>query len=153
MHETPMHLARRGRSRQWSIFLSELLGELEVRVEDPALLDKLLRRVGARLAGALPLPGVTTLEDMETGLNKVLTEIEWGWVTITERPRFLVLTHGAFPIFADPTEPPSWQVPVLESAYSEWLRILGGDPALSVRSVEIPANAIEPLRFHYGRHG
>ncbi|MFN4089179.1 MAG: cellulose biosynthesis protein BcsD [Alphaproteobacteria bacterium] len=145
------YYGQRSCAEQWRAFLTELIAEFYDQVDGPAA-DDFLVRVGARVARALPLPDCTSLADMVAEINRVLWQIDWGWVEIEESGSYLRVVHGAYPIVPMyQNAPDAWFVPVLEGLYTEWLNMLGG-VGLRARSSEAPDSPYKPIVLLYGRH-
>jgi len=145
------YLARRGVPAQWRGFLRALIETLDANL-DVASRDALLRAVGARLAGLMPLPACGSLPELETRINEALAAADWGWVEIALDPqdRSLVLTHTAAPSIAAGTEANgAWIAAVLEGLHGAWLGSQpGADPSLAPRKVAASASAVT---LRYGR--
>src|SRR5690348_8137548 len=62
------YLARRGVAAQWRGFLRALVETLDANL-DAASRDALLRAVGARMAGLMPLPACGSLPELEARIN------------------------------------------------------------------------------------
>ncbi|MFZ4410665.1 MAG: cellulose biosynthesis protein BcsD [Paracraurococcus sp.] len=145
------YLARRGVSAQWRGFLRALIETLDANL-DTASRDALLRAVGARLAGLMPLPACGSLPELEGRINEALAGADWGWVEIALDPqdRSLVLTHTAAPSIAAGTEASGvWIAAVLEGLHGAWLGSQpGADPSLAPRKV---AATPATVTLRYGR--
>jgi hypothetical protein len=145
------YLARRGVSAQWRGFLRALIETLEANL-DTASRDALLRAVGARLGGLIPLPPCASLAELETRMNEALAGCDWGWVELALDPqdRALVLTHSAAPFVAAGAEAGGvWIAAVLEGLYGAWLGAQpGSDPSLAPRRVAATAATVT---LRYGR--
>ena len=145
------YYAQRNCAEQWRVFLSEMISEFYDQV-DTELAENFFHRVGTRLAQALPLPPCASLEEVSTALNRVLDQIEWGWVEIQEAGNHIRIVHGAYPIVPMyQNAPEAWLVPVLEGAYTGWFRSLGGQPELRARAVGRPESPFFPIELLYGR--
>ena len=147
------YYAQRNCSEQWRVFLSELVSEFYDQV-DGDLAESFFRRVGARLAQALPLPPCNSLEEVAAGLNRILDQIDWGWVEVEEAGNHIRIAHGAYPIVPMyQNAPEAWLLPVLEGAYTEWFRGLGGPGELRARATAKPESPFVPIELLYGRNG
>ena len=145
------YFTQRHCSTQWRLFVSELVREFHTQV-DRDLASGFFRQVGRRMAAALPLGPCDTLEAVEQALNRVLGDMDWGWVRVREGERALELTHGAYPVVPIGEHGiDAWLVPLLEGAYTEWLTGLGGDPAFTAQCYEMPRAPVEAIRLRYGR--
>ena len=145
------YLARRGVAAQWRGFLRALVETLDANL-DAASRDALLRAVGARMAGLMPLPACGSLPELEARINEGLAGCDWGWVEIGLDPqdRSLVLSHNAAPSIAAGAEASGvWIAAVLEGLHGAWLGSQpGSDPALTPRRVAATASTIT---LRYGR--
>jgi hypothetical protein len=145
------YLARRGVSAQWRGFLRALVETLDANL-DTTSRDALLRAVGARLGGLLPLPPCASLAELEARMSEALASCDWGWVEVSLDPqdRSLVLTHCAAPSVATGAESGgAWIAAVLEGLYGAWLGAQpGADPGLAPRRVSVTPAAVT---LRYGR--
>ena len=145
------YYGQRSCSEQWRAFLTEMIAEFYDQVDSAAASDFLFR-VGTRVARALPLPDCASLPDLVTEINRVLWQIDWGWVEIEEAGAHLRVVHGAYPMVPMyQNAPDAWFVPVLEGLYTEWLNALGGR-GLRARHSETPDSPYKPIVLLYGRH-
>lgn len=146
------YLARRGVSPQWRGFLRALIETLDANL-DVASRDALLRAVGARLAGLMPLAAGASLTDLEARMNEALAACDWGWVEIglDQQDRSLLLTHSAAPSIAAGAEGHGgWIAAVLEGLYGTWLSAQpGADQAMAPRRMGV-AGATITLRYGRG---
>lgn len=145
------YLARRGVAAQWRGFLRALVETLDANL-DAASRDALLRAVGNRLGGLLPLPACGGLAELEARMNEAVAATDWGWVEIALDPndRALVLTHCAAPAVATGADPTGgWIGAVLEGLYGTWLAAQpGAEASLSPRRLSAAAGSIT---LRYGR--
>jgi Cellulose synthase subunit D len=145
------YLARSGVAAQWRGFLRALIETLDANL-DAASRDALLRAVGARMAGTMPLAACGSLPELEARMNEALAACDWGWVEISLDPqdRSLVLTHTAAPSVAAGAEANGgWIAAVLEGLYGGWLGgQQGSDPSLTPRRMAATAATVT---FRYGR--
>lgn len=145
------YYAQRNCAEQWRVFLSEFVSEFYDQV-DGDLAESFLQRVGTRLAQALPVPPCNSLEEAAAAINRILDQIQWGWVEVHEAGSHLRIVHGAYPIVPMyQNAPESWLLPVLEGAYTEWFRALGGPGDLRARATGRPESPFFPIEFLYGR--
>jgi hypothetical protein len=122
------YLARRDVSAQWRGFLRALVETLDTHL-DAASRDGLLRSVGARMGGLLPLPPAGTLAELEAAMNEALAGAAWGYVSVQldQGDRTLVLVHSLAPLVTRPGDSQgAWIGPVLEGLYGAWLRAQQG---------------------------
>ena len=145
------YLARRGVAVQWRGFLRALVETLDANL-DAASREALLRAVGARMAGLMPLPACGSLPELEARMNECRAGCDWGWVEIGLDPqdRSLVLSHNAAPSIAAGAEASgAWIAAVLEGLYGAWLGSQpGSDPGLAPRRLAATASTIT---LRYGR--
>lgn len=145
------YLARRGVAPQWRGFLRALIETLDANL-DTASRDALLRAVGARLGGLMPLPPCASLGELEDRMNEALAACDWGWVEVALDPqdRSLVLTHSAAPSVAAGAEAnAAWMAAVLEGLYGAWLGGQpGADASLAPRRAAMTAATVT---LRYGR--
>jgi hypothetical protein len=139
------------RSVVWRSFLRGLALELDAQV-GPDAGSAILRGVGQRMAGLLPLLPVASLEALELEMNTVLAEIGWGCVQVTlhESERCVMMTHAGLPHVGSAGEPAgAWLAPVLEGLYQGWMgQQPGADGSLSAR---IGRYEGERIIIRYGR--
>jgi len=121
---------------QWRSFLRALAAELDASVE-PARRDAMLRGIGRRMAGMLPLADATSLETLELEINDALGSIGWGQVAfdLQEDDHCLLLTHAGLPRVGTGGDPPgAWLAPALEGLYEGWMaQQPGSEPSLTAR--------------------
>jgi len=146
------YYAQQACSPQWRGFVAEMVGEFYAQVEED-LARNFFARIGARLAQCLPLPACTSLEELEAALGRVLADMQWGWVRLREAGHHIQVTHGCYPIVPMyQNAPETWLVPVMEAAFTEWLNMVGGNPAFRAVLAEPPASPAAPMTFLYGSH-
>ena len=135
-------------SLQWRAFLASLAIELHLGSESEEV-RTFLRAVGSRLASRLPLPKVETLEELETAMNRVWLEVNWGWVRLGADDEGIWIVHGSYPTVMVEDDPDLWSLgcsAVLEGVYSHWLTAQGS-PGVKTRRVSRRAR---PLEFRHG---
>jgi hypothetical protein len=133
---------------QWRNFLGSLAIELHLGSEGREVRN-FLRAVGRRMAGSMPLPQVETLGELETEMNKVWMEIDWGWVRLGARDDKIWIVHGAYPNALSEGEDEIWPrgaSAVLEGVYTVWF---GAQGSPGVRTTRI-SERIRPLEFQHG---
>ncbi len=146
------YYAQRSCAEQWRVFLSEMISEFYNQV-DSEFAESFFYRVGTRMAQALPVPPANSLEEVEASLNRILGQLNWGWVEVAETGSHVRIVHGAYPVVPMyQNAPETWLIPVLEGAYSEWFRSLGGEAEFRARSANRPESPLLPFEFLYGRH-
>lgn len=146
------YYTRRHCARQWVHFLASMFAEFDERV-DRGEAERFLEVLGARMGRMMPLPPSDNLEQLETDINAMLEDIDWGWARIAETDHFLEITHGAYPVVPQNDSQGSWIAPVLEGLYGEWLSEQGGDRGFTARRAADRRTLGAPLVLLYGRHG
>ncbi|MFZ0255275.1 MAG: cellulose biosynthesis protein BcsD, partial [Gammaproteobacteria bacterium] len=151
--ETTHHLLRyyadQHCSRQWSSFLFSLGQELDALAEQDEL-RPLMRQVGKRMAGQMPLPPADTLEDVQAAMNQQWDRIGWGWVSLEEKPEFLLIKHSAAPLqSAFGAGSLSWSPALLEGIYERWFVMAGAGDGLSVSQYQQPSGGAGALPFEF----
>jgi hypothetical protein len=145
------YYARQQCSRQWLPLMASMFAEFEEKVASNDA-DRFLAALGERMAKFLPLRRCESLEELETGINAVFGEIDWGWVRVAEGSQFIEILHGAYPQVPQDEARRSWLVPVLEAIFTVWLAQQGGAESHAAR-LAAPAEAPgAPLLFRYGPH-
>ena len=107
-------------SRQWKGFLRVLAEEFSQQLSE-ADLQALMRRLGARLAQANPLPACQTLDELQLAMGRVWVSQDWGWVALAEMQGSLRISHFCAPLF-NALGPASsgWAPAFLEGVYQTW---------------------------------
>ena len=142
---------RAGEAVPCRLLLGALLATLDAHLDLPAR-AALLRLVGRRLAGAMPLPPCDTLAALEARMNEALAASGWGScrLGVDLVAQRLVITHGAVPMLGPAEDAEgAWTGAVLEGLHTAWLAGQpGADPALqAVLTAAAPGKAV----LHYGR--
>lgn len=107
-------------SRQWKGFLRALAEELTQQLPESDL-QALMRRLGARLARANPLPVCQTLDELQLAMGRVWVSQDWGWVALAEVPGSLRISHYCAPLFtALGPSSSAWAPAFLEGVYQAW---------------------------------
>lgn len=135
------YLSARHAGRQWGGFLDALASELADYL-GASDWSAFIPRSGIRFAMERPLPACETLEDMQSAMNRVWAELDWGWVTLQEHPRFLSIEHYCAPL--DPAashEHAGLLAGFLQGVYQHWFQTLGSGSTLRVRQAEEAASA------------
>ena len=146
------YFARRGVPPQWRVFLRAMMETLESHLDADAR-EGMLRMVGARMAGLMPLPASATLGELEARMNDTLATTDWGYVQLSldVNSRTVLLRHVAAPLVgthADLTG--SWVGAVLEGLYGAWFsRQPGAEPGIHVRRLG-PDGGAMLLRYARG---
>jgi hypothetical protein len=148
---TAAYLARRSVGPQWRGFLRAMVETLDEHLDAEGR-AALLRAVGARMAGAMPLAYCDTLVDLEARMNDALAGAEWGFCRLSFDATAcrLVITHGAAPAVGTGEDADgAWAGAVLEGLYGAWFAGQpGADGALRpVLASWEPGEAV----LHYAR--
>jgi hypothetical protein len=148
-HQLLRYYTDRQCSRQWSSFLLSLGQELGALAE-PSELRSFVRQVGKRMATLMPLPKVDVLGDLQAAMNQQWDRIGWGWVSLQEKPKFLVIVHSAAPLqsaFGDGSL--SWSPALLEGIYEHWFAMAGAGGKLRVFQDQSVPSAENALTFEF----
>ncbi len=125
-------------SLQWLPVLRALASELTANA-DAAALRQLFAKVGERFAKDVQerFEAVQTLAELEEALNEFWTQLNWGWVSLTEAKGAIEIEHQAAPLaeaFGD--DHLRWTVGLLEGYYQSIFMVLGAGEAMKVRARE-----------------
>ncbi|MCZ2496867.1 cellulose synthase [Xylophilus sp. Kf1] len=127
-------------SRQWKGFLRALAEEFSQQLPE-ADLQALMRRLGARLARANPLPTCENLDELQLAMGRVWVSQEWGWVALAETQGSLRISHFCAPLFtALGPQAAAWAPAFLEGVYQAWFEQSHAS-GLKVRHVDGPDGA------------
>ena len=141
----PMHT-------QWRVFVRALAEEVD-SLAGAGERDDMLRGVGRRMAGMLPLPAVKTLDALEIEANDALGAIGWGSVRfeLQEAQVALRVIHDGLPRIGSLGSPSGqWLGAMLEGLYDGWFsQQPGSKPSLSAR--RMPGDGAGVV-LRYGRH-
>lgn len=126
----------RHNNRQWRQLFSILVDEM---YQSAGATDAchFLRHVGSRLAAAHPLDEQSTLQALETTLNGVLGELDWGWVRLNVDNRSIRIVHGAYPGIQETAD--HWRQAVaalLEGMYQDWFQAQNQEVRLQVKCTD-----------------
>ncbi len=136
----------------WRAFLRGFAEEVDV-LAGPGERDDMLRGIGRRMSGMLPLPPARDLPTLEIEINDTLATLGWGKVRLhlLESERMLQLTHLGLPRIGSLGAPPgSWLSALLEGLYDGWLAQQPGHAsALSTRRLDDLAD--HAVVMNYGR--
>jgi hypothetical protein len=143
------YLARRSVAPQWRAFVRALVETLDEHLDEEGR-QALMRAIGTRMAGSLPLGYADTLGELEGRINDALASAEWGFCRIAydSHGHRLILTHGAAPaVGAGGDSDGAWAGAVLEGLYGAWLAGQpGANGTLKPRLVRwVPGEAV----LHY----
>ena len=139
-------------SLQWLPVLRSLAAELSANASEQGL-RRLFFKVGERFATDVEtrFAEVQTLAELEDELNEFWTQLNWGWVNLTEDNGAIEIAHQAAPIeeaFGDDALP--WSVGLLEGFYQTVFSVLGAGDSMSVNAVdEACGDMLVHLRFDH----
>lgn len=134
-------------SIQWRDFLNALADEFAAQF-DIERLRALMKRIGERFALARPLEPASTLDDLETAINRVWTSLDWGWARIVDVTDHLGIRHHCVPLDAAfGTGAAAWSSAFLQGVYQQWFSALGIDPALAVRQSDTGVAGVYEYRL------
>ncbi len=130
--------------------LRSLTTEFANHVSD-AQLRSLAYLAGHRLAKQYAISGIGTIDQFEQRANALMSEMNWGWVTVEAKPGSIDFVHGCTPLkrwFGEMAM--SWAPGIFEGIFFGWMRQLGASELLDVREV-ISADAVnsEVLLFRF----
>jgi len=125
-------------SLQWLPVLRALALELSANA-DAAALRQLFSKVGERFAKDVQerFESVQTLAELEESLNEFWTQLNWGWVSLTEAKGAIEIDHQAAPLaeaFGD--DQLVWTVGLLEGFYQSIFVVLGAGDTMKVSAHE-----------------
>lgn len=145
------YFTKRQCSTQWQAFLAAFASELEEQVPANEL-RVLMGRLGKFMAQSLPAPSGDTLAELETSINAIWFNMNWGWVTLVEKNDGLYIEHHAAPLQAAFGEKAlAWSPAILESIYGHWFSAISDSDALQLSQ----AGPAQPdgmlLTFRFGR--
>lgn len=139
-------------SLQWLPLLRALAAELGSR-EEPETLRQLFSSIGQRLAGEAVnhLENLSTLAELQGGLNEFWFRMQWGWVRLSEGREQIEIVHHACPLaeaFTD--EALGWTCGFLEGYYQAIFAQMGAADQMRVRLVGVSDDGLT-LNFELGR--
>lgn len=115
-------------------FNRALASELSAGLPPEDIRD-LFRRIGERVAQALPVDRCDTVEQLHTGFNARWESIDWGFATLHEQSDHLQIIHACSPLaMAFGPESKAWATGFFEGAYQAWFVAQGTPPDLRVRA-------------------
>jgi len=146
-----IYYARRQCSEQWRVFLTVLAEELSAQMESD---DRrhLMHSLGRRMAAKLPHPDVTTLAQLESAINGLWEQMEWGYATLREADGYIAITHYCAPLRAAfGAASLKWVPALLEGIYAHWFEAFGAGKDLQVFQVTSPRGSDDAVAFKLGR--
>lgn len=119
-------------SPQWRAFLAAFATQFASK-GDVKDLRNLMHDLGRTMAQQFPLHDGSSLDALQAGMNRVWSEIDWGWVELTEEAEALVVAHHISPLkVAFGAESLGWSPALLEGIYAQWFEKLGMDTSLQL---------------------
>jgi hypothetical protein len=135
-------------SKQWRQFVLTLIAEM---YKSAGSVDAcaFLRHVGGQIAAANPVEEQESLEAFEVALNRILRDIDWGWVRFVLDNQAVRIVHGAYPGISEPSEHWSQAIgAVLEGMYQKWFQAQTDEVSLQVQCIATSGQGA--LVFHCG---
>lgn len=147
------YYASRHCSRQWNLFLELIFDEL-LNSAGKEGASGFLQHIGGRIATELPIGECDTLESLEQVMNGILSQLDWGQVTIMAENQKIRIRHIACPVPGSSPERISASLlamsTVLEGLYKTWLQQQGGEADVSMACTSRQVEQRE-CTFLYGR--
>jgi len=138
-------------SAQWMEFNRAMAAELSAGLPADEI-RQLFRRIGERVAQALPVARCDTLDQLSAGFNARWAAIDWGFASLDEDADFLRITHACSPLAQSfGAEAEDWAAGFFEGAYQDWFAAQGLPPGLSVRADASAPDASAQLVLRLGR--
>ncbi|MDM0013467.1 cellulose biosynthesis protein BcsD [Variovorax sp. J22P168] len=132
-------------SAQWMEFNRALAAELSAGLP-PEDVRQLFRRIGERVATALPIERCDTMEQLTAGFNIRWEAIDWGFATLQEEGDHLRIVHSCSPLaMAFGPESGDWAGGFFEGAYQAWFAAQGTPAELHVRAEGADARGLPQL--------
>ncbi|UAL09291.1 cellulose biosynthesis protein BcsD [Caulobacter segnis] len=144
------YLAARQFSPQWRTVLVAMADELFENFSAEEAWG-FYRQIGLRVSGEVALPSVKTLEELEASLNKVLAELDWGFVALSLDDSAISIRHRAYPGLHMEDQSGHWRrafAAILEGVYTIWLQTQGGRPEM--KATYRDSGGDDALDFSYG---
>ena len=117
-------------SNQWRAFLSAFSSEFASKGETKDL-RAFMHQLGRTMARGFDVSDGSSLQALETCMNNVWSQMNWGWVELLEEADALVVAHHAAPIkVAFGEQALGWTPALLEGMYAQWFEGLGMDKSL-----------------------
>lgn len=146
-----IYYARRQCSEQWRVFLTSLAEELsgQMEVEDRR---KFMLALGERMAAKLPHPDATSLAQLESAINQLWEQMEWGYVSLREVDNTIAVSHRCAPLRAAfGAASMKWVPGLLEGLYAHWFRAFGAGGELQLMQFSTPRGSDDEIQFRLGR--
>ncbi|MDY7538501.1 cellulose biosynthesis protein BcsD [Undibacterium sp. RTI2.1] len=117
-------------SVQWRAFLNAFSVEFSAQ-GDVNDLRTFMYKLGLTMAASFKVDGGETLLTLESGINKVWADLDWGWVQLRDESDCLLIEHNASPLkVAFGEQALDWSPALLEGVYSYWFESMGIDKSL-----------------------
>ena len=138
-------------SAQWMEFNRALASELSAGLP-PEDIRQLFRRIGERVALALPVDRCDTVEQLRAGFNARWESIDWGFATLHEQPDHLRIVHACSPLaMAFGPESDQWATGFFEGAYQAWFAAQGTPPNLRVHAEGADVDGLPQVTLRLGK--
>lgn len=145
------YFARQQCSTQWGAFLTAFASEFGQQIP-VAELRVLMARLGSSMAQTIPAPVGNTIVELEESMNDIWFDMDWGWVSLTEKDTGLFVEHHAAPLQgAFGEDALAWSPAILEGIYSHWFSAMGAGSALQLTQVEPARPDTMLIVFRFGR--
>jgi len=130
---TETYIANMQLSSQWGPFLFSLTHEMESQL-DQKTLRSLMFNTGDRMGRDFPEPPDHSLESIESLINDVWNECNWGWVKLVDGGDCIRIEHYFSPLYTTfASNSASWAGEMLRGFYSAVFEQLGAGNELHVR--------------------
>lgn len=117
-------------SVQWRAFLAAFSAEFASKGE-PRDLRAFMYQLGHGMGASFAVTDGSSLPALESCMNRIWAELNWGWVQLIEEPDSLVVAHHASPLKAAfGASALEWTPALLEGIYAQWFETLGMDKSL-----------------------
>lgn len=138
-------------SAQWMEFNRAFAAELSAGLP-PEDIRQLFRRIGERIALALPVERCDTVEQLRDGFNARWEAIDWGFALLEEQPDHLGIVHACSPLaMAFGPDTADWAAGFFEGAYQTWFAAQGTPADLRVRADVAGADGLPQVMLRLGR--
>jgi hypothetical protein len=145
------YFSERQCSVQWRAFLRAYAAEFSMQGA-PGDLRLFMSRLGCTMASSYPLRSTASLASLQTEMNRIWQEIDWGWVQLTEKPGYLCIEHHCSPLKeAFGEEALVWSTALLEGWYAQWFKSLSGENGLRLQQYMSNPGEINGVEFRLGR--
>ncbi|MEI6599176.1 MAG: hypothetical protein WCN21_01800 [Comamonadaceae bacterium] len=139
-------------SLQWLPILRALAFEMSANAQTKEL-RQLFFKIGEHVANDAEdrFEAVRTLEQLEERLNDFWSQINWGWVDLTETKGYIEISHQAAPLAeAFGNDALEWSIGLLEGFYQSVFKVLGASETMVVQGIGESSNGMD-IRLHFGR--